>query len=78
LNPEHLFLGNNTDNMRDMMAKGRGNKPRGERITLAKLTEGLVRLIRSSPLTNRELADICEVNICTVQRVRASQTWSHI
>jgi hypothetical protein len=48
-NPEHLFLGNNLDNMRDKCAKGRHSfippKLRGEAHGRAKLTEGDVRRI---------------------------------
>lgn len=57
--PEHLFLGTNLDNMRDMYAKGRGptgqrsgrhthpeRTARGERQGSAKLTEAKVREIR--------------------------------
>lgn len=34
INPDHLFLGTQTENLRDMFAKGRAN-PRGKRITVA-------------------------------------------
>lgn len=51
-NPEHLFLGTQRDNMRDMSAKGRGSKIggpryRGEQAPGAKLTDHQVAEIRS-------------------------------
>jgi hypothetical protein len=49
INPDHLFLGTNADNMQDMRAKGRssnGIRPRGEGCTHSKLTEDQVREIR--------------------------------
>ncbi len=63
MNPAHLFLGTQLDNMRDRNAKGRGNFskgdkhwmrqrpeeiPRGERHSQAKLTEQAVRQIITS------------------------------
>lgn len=55
VNPSHLFLGTNTDNVRDMIAKDRkvkggtygpGDYERGERHHNARLTEADVREIR--------------------------------
>ena len=37
-NPDHLFLGDWADNMRDMIAKGRSNHPSGEDHQCAKIT----------------------------------------
>lgn len=47
INPAHLFLGTQADNMRDCLAKGRYAKLCGERSPNAKLTERDVRTIRA-------------------------------
>ena len=45
VNPDHLFLGTQLDNMRDKVSKGR--QQRGTEINCAKLNEKAVREIRS-------------------------------
>jgi len=50
-NPEHLFLGTDVDNMRDMAAKGRGYVPNGELAPKAKLTAATVADLRSRQVT---------------------------
>lgn len=46
VNPDHLFLGTHTDNMRDRSAKGRGNHPTGERNAATRLSSRQVATIR--------------------------------
>lgn len=46
VNPQHLFLGTQADNMQDMLSKGRGSV--GEAHYSAVLTEALVRELRSN------------------------------
>ncbi|CAN7358634.1 HNH endonuclease signature motif containing protein [Paenibacillus sp. LjRoot56] len=48
VNPEHLFLGTQKDNIKDMYAKNRGNKPSGENHFKAKLDWEKVKEIRDS------------------------------
>lgn len=45
-NPEHLFLGTNSDNVRDMVSKGRQRGARGENNGRAKLSDAEVVEIR--------------------------------
>lgn len=57
-NPAHLFPGTNTDNMRDMSAKGRAADMRNERCGKAKLSDAQIAAIRSrwaAGETQREL-----------------------
>jgi hypothetical protein len=46
INPEHLFLGTDLDNNRDMISKGRANYPSGEDSGNCVLTKKQVRYIR--------------------------------
>jgi HNH endonuclease len=46
INPEHLFLGSQSENIVDMFTKGRGVDNRGERHGMRKLTDEKVREIR--------------------------------
>lgn len=80
VNPQHLFLGQQADNVADMHAKGRARKRglKGEAHNLAKLTADIVRQIRASPLTDRELAEAYGVTRATVFDVRRGKTWKHI
>lgn len=64
VNPGHLFLGTQADNMRDMIAKGRGQyvvprDNRGARNPMAKLSDDDVREIRelAAQLPQRRIAE---------------------
>jgi hypothetical protein len=78
VNPEHLFLGTHTDNMRDKVAKGRQYKPQGSDNGFAKLTEAEALEVYHAEGTCQAIAD--EYGICqkTVSRIKNKQIWSHI
>lgn len=57
VNPDHLFLGTMTDNMRDMWRKQRGVSSPGEKSGSARLTEKDVLAIRAA----RETVDYREI-----------------
>lgn len=90
VNPDHLFLGTNSDNMRDAHAKGRHKSPtqakpesqvRGERQHLAKLNATKVKLIflyHNAGLKYREIARRIGIANTTVGNVIRRETWNHI
>lgn len=78
--PEHLFLGTPTDNVADMVAKGR--QQRGDHAALAKLTAAQVleirRLVASREATQAELARRYGVKPGTISSVVLRTTWRHL
>jgi len=73
VNPEHLFLGSQADNSRDMAAKGRARH--------SKLTPAEVRMIRTSRLNRgdgRRLAARLGVHPQTISRVRTGESWKEV
>ena len=81
VNPGHLFLGTNGDNVRDMHAKGRQARKNGEHNGMAKLTEGRVRsmrMIRRLGATYQELAGMFGVSRSTASRACLGITWAHM
>lgn len=80
VNPDHLFLGTHSDNVQDMVAKGRvgdvGRK--GTKHHKAKLTDEDVREIRAAEDSTTTLALIYGVSTSTIQRVKSGKGWSHV
>jgi len=79
VNPAHLFIGTNDDNVRDKIAKGRQRVPCGEAHGNAKLTERDVieiRLLSDVPV--KEIAARFSISGCTVRRVRNRTAWAHV
>jgi hypothetical protein len=78
VNPDHLFIGTQADNLRDMHNKGRSNHPRGEQHSRARLTEKDVRDIRASELSYTKLARLYGVLPGTIGNIRSRRIWKHI
>lgn len=80
VNPEHLFLGTQLDNMADRDAKGR--QARGERQGLAKLTAEKVKTMRYAYFKyDIPITDMARRHGVTYQAVRAvilGHTWKHV
>lgn len=79
-NPDHLFLGTQGDNIRDMQMKGRArNTPRkGSKHHSAKLTEADVVAIRASHSDASLLAAQYDVTSTSIYLIKARKTWRHI
>lgn len=81
VNPDHLFLGTQTDNMRDCVNKGRLNpfKPKGELNPKAKLNWSNVREIRSfrskDVKSRKHLSIQYGVDIQTINRIIENKSW---
>lgn len=80
VNPNHLFLGTQSDNLRDMWNKGRAHPgvSRGEKHGMSKLTAEAVADIRSSQLSGVELAKLYGVTTTTICDVRKRRIWKHV
>lgn len=84
IQPAHLFVGTQLDNIRDMDAKGRRgfSRPhhvrRGTEHHFARLTEDDVRSIRQSNALHRELAAIYGVSRQSISRIKTGRRWSHV
>lgn len=78
VNPEHLFLGDQSDNMRDRSAKGRHNARRGAGVNTAKLTLENVLAIRGSGESRAVLAQTYGVTKDTIWEIQTRKTWRHV
>lgn len=78
VNPDHLFVGTQTDNMHDMCAKGRHTPVAGERNSHAKLTVADVIAIRASKERNVDLAKKYGIKADSIWKVKSRRTWAHI
>jgi hypothetical protein len=78
INPEHLILGTQAENIQDMISRGRKHYGQGETSPNHKLTEQDVREIRTSKLPCSELARLYKVGRGYIYDILNRTTWKHI
>jgi hypothetical protein len=80
VNPEHLFLGTQADNVRDMHEKGRARKRAvsGTAHHNAKLDADAVCVIRRSDASASQLAEQFGVSRAVIYDVRNGKIWKHV
>ena len=82
VNPDHLWLGTQTENIRDMFVKGRGHDRRGTMHPKARLTEQQVHAIRAQYAAGNtslyKLAAKYQVSPSTIAGIAYRRTWKHI
>lgn len=83
VNPDHLFLGTQADNVRDCSSKGRirtGDR-RGEKSGVSPLSVRQVmeiRDLRKTGLTHQQLADMFGICRQSVTNILSRKTWNHV
>lgn len=84
VNPDHLFLGTDADNVHDMIAKGRDVRRGavGVRNCNAKLTDDDVIAIRSiwrsNDISQQAIADAFGIHQTAVSEIVRRKTWRHV
>lgn len=79
VNPKHLFLGTNDENMKDMVNKGRA--ARGVKNVNSKITEHHAFMIKHLSLAGNRICDIMKqlsLPRKTVEHVVYGNTWKHV
>jgi hypothetical protein len=78
VNPDHLYLGTHTDNMRDRRRKGRGWNPPGEGNPNSRLTEQVVRAIFNDQRRTKYITAHYGVAQATVYDIKRGRRWKHL
>lgn len=81
VNPDHLFLGTQQDNMNDMKRKGRQNKLKGEDHGHARLTEIQVRVIKEAIAMGYKKVSIAKyfnVHYGHISKIGLGKKWAYL
>lgn len=79
VNPDHLFLGSRSDNMRDCRDKGRLVLPdnTGKKFR-AKVTEEQVKEIRASIASSKDLSELYNLSVRSINDIKSYTTWADV
>jgi hypothetical protein len=76
VNPDHLFLGDQSENMADKVSKLRQN--RGDKHGMSKLIEAQAIKVKADPRPYAEIAIDFGISIQTVSNIKLGRSWKHL
>lgn len=71
VNPSHLFVGTNADNLSDMVKKGRSARP----VSVRKINYATARAIREDTRNGQTLCKVYGLAKSTISDIRTGKTW---
>lgn len=78
VNPDHLFLGTNDDNVKDKVAKGRASKMPGDLHPRRKLSSADIIAIRADTRIQKAIAADYGVGQTHISAIKSGARWSHL
>jgi len=82
VNPNHLFLGNNQDNVDDKVSKNRQHKPSGTKNGRHKVNDSQIIEIRKlyglKSHTQSDLSKLYNISIIQISKIVNNKAWSQI
>jgi hypothetical protein len=78
INPDHLYIGDNDDNMADRQKRGRHKPLKGEANGQARFTEDDVLKIRAMDKPIAHIARELQCSETAIRLIRQQKTWKHI
>ena len=80
VNPDHLWIGDSGDNIRDAIAKGRHAAPeaKGSENGFSKLTEDKVREILALNEPIRQIAARFNIDKTVIYKIKGGKLWRHV
>lgn len=81
INPAHLYLGTQKQNMQDMAMAGRGNHVKGSKSGMAKLDEKKVAKIKGLLSSGEMIVTIARqfgVSQSNIRFIKQGKTWKHV
>lgn len=77
VNPAHLFLGTQAENIADMRRKGRGPKVAGARNPNARMSPQQVSMIRATAGKHRDIAKVFGISKSQVSYIKNGFCWAN-
>lgn len=78
VNPEHLYIGTQKDNMQDRKERTGFHQTQGSKHPSHKLKEKDIYYILNSHCRNKDLAKYFSVDPSLISRIRSGKKWKHI
>lgn len=81
INPDHLYVGTQKENVRDTKLAGRKVQVKGSAVTISKLKERdipKIRIMIQNKVSKIKIADMFDVSLSCIRSIEYKKSWKHV